>query len=946
MRISTSIEHFREARHIRANQSNQRFQRSILFSVLSEILSKYKVHKEIFSQPISINTTFFNCIALVLKIYLHFKIFRVYISKGSLLFNFFRLKTFLIALFFFNSSYSQIIFRELPNNLSGVRSEKNTYNNSNSEIISLNGKWELFPADKPENKFSINIPSVFEGAESFVYKKKFKLSENHIKNFKIELVFLGVNYSADIRLNNALIYRHTGGDIPFIVSLPRDILFSDKENVLQVNLDYDLTAETTIPLNKRFLFPKNFGGIFRDVFLKISPAVNIQSLDVNSVIDFNTNRAKIDLTTFIENREAILTSDTVLSNQDLFTLNIQIIAPDGKTVSASERKDFQLKRNKETTIKSTLLINSPSLWSPNFPISYTIQAEILRNGSVINQFTNSLALFEIKSKDDNLTLNNKPFVFQGVTYVPTYFNYGALISLEQIENDIKKIKNSGFNSIRFLKSIPHPHILKLCEIYGLFPIVDLPLSDIPEGLANSQNFRVRVKNYLQLLLKAYNEYSLFTILNLGSSYLGNSQVHSSFLSELSNYVKEKKNLMITSSFFGIDVNKIDGIDLYGIELINESVLNQAQSIQDLQTKLGRGKVYLSEATYTISAGQSDGYVNNFSFEAQAKFFEDLIKYTETNRALGYFINSIYDYRGDFASLFFRFDKENVYKIGLISEDRNEERLAYKVVTSYLQDTERVTIPIGSNKDDSPMIFIITGLFLALFMGVLVNSGKKFREDATRALLRSYNFFADIRDQRIISGYQSIFLLLIVSLTGSLIASNLLYYFRSDLFIEKLLLSFGSKNLMLAFVYLAWNPLNSILWLFVISLAVLFALMLIIRAFAFFVRNRVYISSVFFVIVWSLLPLVLFIPLGIILYRVLVVDLINSYLYIFLILLKLWLTLRLIKGIYVIYDVNPGPVYFYSFLFIVLTISVFLMFFEFNNSLIDNITLVLKQFEVF
>lgn len=856
------------------------------------------------------------------------------------------LKILVLILLSYNLSYSQIIFRNLPEELKGNNlSEKSNLIYSNSEIVTLNGKWEVFPEKDPENKFTISVPSVIEGEGSFVYKKKFKLSADQVRNNKIDLVFLGVNYSADISVNNALIYRHTGGDIPFNVSLPRDILFSDKENVLQVTLLYNITSETTIPLKKRFLFPKSYGGIIRDVFLKISPPVNIQAIDVKSSIDFSLNRAKLELNTLIENKESSNAFDTILSEKDFFSLNIQVFSPDGKNIAASDKKDFQLKRNKETNIKSSLIINSPMLWSPDFPISYSIKVEILRNGIVISYYNYSLPLFEIKAKKDYFSLNNKPFYFRGVTYVPTYYNYGPLISFEQMESDIRKIKTSGFNSVRIMKSIPHPYLLKLCEIYGLLPIIDLPLSDISEELAGSQNFKIRVKNYLQILLKAYNEYSVLTILNLGSSYLPNSEFHKLFLKEISDFVKSKKDILISSSFWGYNIQKIDGIDLYGIEIINESVFNYSKIIDDLQSQLGKGKIYFSDATYTVSFGQSDGYTNKYTFESQAKFFEDLIKFCEKTDFSGYFINSIFDFRGDFASLFFKYDKENIYKIGLISEDRKEERLAYKVVTSYLQDTERVTIPIGSNKDDSPMIFIITGLFLALFMGVLVNSGKKFREDATRALLRPYNFFADVRDQRIISGYQSIFLLLIICLTGSLIASNILHYFRSDLFIEKLLLAFGSKSLISAVSYLAWNPLNSILWLFIISLMILFILMIIIKAAAFFVRNRVYVSNVFFVIVWALLPLVLFIPLGIILYRAFNTELINSYIYIFLVLIKIWLIFRLVKGIYVIYDVNPGPVYFYSFLFIMLVFSGFLFYFEINNSVIDNVSLVLKQFKV-
>jgi beta-galactosidase len=854
-------------------------------------------------------------------------------------------RTLLILLFFTQFSFTQVVFRDFPNIIRNNDFIKYTEFSSNSEIISLNGKWEVFPSDNPEKKFSINVPSIFEGEGNFIYEKKIDLSKDQVTNKKIELFFVGLNYSADISLNNVLIYRHTGGDLPFSVSLPRDILYTDKKNVVQVNLFYKLTSETTIPLKKRFFFPKNYGGIIRDVFLKISPSVNIQTLNLSSSIDFSANRARLEINSLIENKESATFTDTSSVGKDLFSLKMQVISPDGKSVVATDKKDFHLRRNKEIALKSSLIINSPVLWAPDFPTSYTIKAEIYRNEILIDQYTYSYSIYELKSTQKNLVLNNKPFQLRGATYTPTYMNFGPLISLDQMENDIKKIKQSGFNAIRIYKAVPHPYLLKLCEVYGLISIIDLPISDLPEEFAVSQNFNVRVKNYLQLLLKYYNSTTRFSILNLGSSYISYSESHKKFLKEISHYVKGKKDLIVSASFYNLEPNKIDGIDLYGIELINESVLSLTEKLENIYNNLGKGRVYFSEATYTVSNGHSDGYVNKFSFEGQSKFFEDLIKYSENNYSAGYIINSIFDYRGDFASLFFPFGNENVYQIGLISEDRKVERPAYKVVVSYLQDIERVTIPIGSTKDDSPMIFIITGLFLSLLMGTLINSGKKFREDATRALLRPYNFFADIRDQRIISGYQSIFLLIIICFTGSLIASNVLHYFRSDLLVEKLILAFGSKNLASAFSYLAWNPLNSIVWLFLLSLTFLFGLMVIIRVMASFVRNKVYVSSVFFLIVWSLLPLVLFIPLGIILYRLLNVELFNFYLYILLITVQIWLIFRIIKGIYVVYDVNPGPVYLYSFLFILLIVSGILLYFEIDNSLFANITLVLKQFKV-
>ena len=121
-------------------------------------------------------------------------------------------------------------------------------------------------------------------------------------------------------------------------------------------------------------------------------------------------------------------------------------------------------------------------------------------------------------------------------------------------------------------------------------------------------------------------------------------------------------------------------------------------------------------------------------------------------------------------------------------------LALKVVSAKLHNTEKVTIPIGIKKDDSPMIFIIFGIILAIILGGLVNSGRKFREDSSRALLRPYNFFADVRDQRLISGLQSNILVILVSAVSGLLMSNLLFYFKGSLLFERSMLAFGSHRI--------------------------------------------------------------------------------------------------------------------------------------------------------
>jgi hypothetical protein len=52
-----------------------------------------------------------------------------------------------------------------------------------------------------------------------------------------------------------------------------------------------------------------------------------------------------------------------------------------------------------------------------------------------------------------------------------------------------------------------------------------------------------------------------------------------------------------------------------------------------------------------------------------------------------------------------------------------------------------------------------------------------------------------------------------------------------------------------------------------------------------------------------------------------------------------------KGIYVIFDINPGRVYFYSILIVVVLISAVVLYYEIKNSFIDYLLLTLKQYNI-
>ncbi len=860
---------------------------------------------------------------------------------------------FIAAIVFSQAAFSQIIFRELPNYKINTSDQLFFDITNTRNIISLNGDWKVYPADDDKKeKVNIRVPSIFEGKGEFVFEKTFTLTTEQLNNHKISLTFFGLNYSADISVNKVIIYRHPGGEFPFKISLPRDILKTDKDNVISVKLSYALDSQNTIPLKQRFLFPQNFGGIISDVYLHLTPNVSIADFKYKTDIDLKTNKAVISLQSVIDNKEFKKINDT-LGTQTSFSLRTQIFYPDGRTSlsSGSDQSsgfadnNFVLKQNKQIEIKNNITISSPTYWGPDNPANYIVRLELWRGDQLIDRYDQSVALFKIESVQDSITLNGKDFNLYGVTYIPSFNQYGSLSSYERMESDLEKIKQAGFNAVRFFHTLPHPYYLRICEQIGLLAFVELPIANLPEGLANSQNFVVRSKNYLAGLMQAYENFSALGGIGFGSSYLLKSDAHRALLSELSSQVKKTRNILTYASFFDFSNFQIDKLDLYGIEFLNVTPADKQTEAENFIQSIGKGRIFIGEAAYTVNTGQTDGYVNKYSYEAQAKFFDEVFDFNESNKLAGFFANTMFDIRGDYPSIICGYNKEKIYNIGLVSEGRNEERLAFKVLSARIRNTEKVTIPIGSNKDDAPMIFIITGLVLALLMGVLVNSGRKFREDASRALLRPYNFFADVRDQRIISAYHSLFLAVIVALVLSLIFANIFYYIKNSVLVEKIFLSFGSQGLLSGISYLAWNPTASLVWLFVLNIIWIILLTIIIKAASFFVRTKVYLSSVFFTVVWSFLPVVLLIPVGIVLYRLLNAGVGNVYMYIFLIVFVFWILYRLLKGISVIFDVNPGSIYFYGLLSILIVKIIFLIYYEVTSSVFQYLKLALKQFNI-
>jgi hypothetical protein len=800
-------------------------------------------------------------------------------------------------------------------------------------IIPMTGKWGVRFADDPANTSKqVEIPSSFESESELIFERTLPFEPKSDKNYR--LTFLGVSNKAEVSLNGRMIYRHLGGTFPFSFLLPKDVLKKTGKNIITVKVNGNLDNKETFPFKFSFLYPYSNKGIFREVFIQELPNIFIGDYSSNYQVTPNGNKVELNINSSISNRNYGRAINDSIGNKFELVVSVKTKEGEGERIGAVTEK-FAISAGKDQESALTLTISDPRLWTPAAPYLYEISFALYSGDILIDEIAYPAGFFLFKSGDNSFNLNNGKFALKGVTYIPSLSKSGAMFTNEEMARDIRLIKGAGFNSVRFEKNIPHPYLLYLCAREGLLAFIEMPISNLPASFSDDPLLSENLRSFAQLYLKGYKNFSTIAGFGLGTGYLGNRDKSVELLKSLSVAVKKNTGKMVYASFAILPKNQIEGLDAYGIEFINRPTSEILRVYQQAAQSFGAGRLMVASAGYIIDPEKSRTG-NKHSAESQAKFFEDILMYASVNQNMSFFLSTMFDYRSNYQSIISGALNDQMVYLGLIPEDRGAGRLSYKVVDALLNNREKVTISLGFNEDDAPMIFIIFGLALALLTAMLLNTGKKFKEDALRAMLRPYNFYQDVRDYNQISPFITTYIGLLICAVMALLTSSLLFYWRYDSLQERILLSFGFDNLLSVASYLSWNPMESllVLTLFYFVLAIFFTLL--VKFGSLFVINRVTIQKSYLVVIWASLPFITALPGAILLYRVLNSEVANMIVYIILLLFFVWNIHRLLKGMYVVYDVPAFKVYFFSIFVVLVVVASWLFYYQLTNFTVEQI----------
>ncbi|HEY9164850.1 MAG TPA: glycoside hydrolase family 2 TIM barrel-domain containing protein [Candidatus Kryptonia bacterium] len=798
--------------------------------------------------------------------------------------------------------------------------------------IDLGGKWRL-STDGGNEWRTVMIPSTLDDDGKVTFEKRLFIPKEFVDHNIFSLVFGNAGVSTEIRVDNEFVAIHNGAYSRINARIPDRLLQAGSENVIDLICNDELDPASSIPLKQLAFQQKCFAGLFRDVYMEVKPPIYVDRPVVKSAVSENVADLESDVVVYASDysRYGIDSSATTIPlkvHAELFDKT------SGKMVAKSQDNTFELSQNHNAKVHLSLILQHPNLWSPSYPNLYELQIFVSGTSGVIDEYAENIGFRSFGITGGKFYLNGERMFIKSVNYVADLPKVNAAVDEVGLEKDIAVIKTLGANAIRVVGYPPSQELLDLCDKFGLLVFEEMPLSDAPESVLESHQYQGALIGYLREVIQQTFYHPSIVAISAGTNIDPGAEGTREYVSSVASIIhNETDKLVYYTPLSGMNDGAATDADFVGIDL---TPLNSARSlksvINDLSTRYPSTVFFVSSVGTQTQVDNHNGYSDPLSLEHQARYLVDAYEAIDDANFAGVSINSFADWQGAVPHLMPN-GHPYLYTFGLVSFWR-EKRPSFAAVRALFNDETLPSLPIGNYSDTPPIIYVVLSTLLLVIVTYLHYSRRWFRESAARAVFRPYNFFADIRDQRMISAFQTLTVLFLVSAGISIYLSSLTFAFRDNYVFDRLLgLIIPSDFIKIKVDYLIWHPME-----FIVAMTVLFMLLVsittfIIKLVSYIVKIRLQLLSAFTVATWSMLPMAILILADMILFRLLGDPRFVWAAIIVLGALFVLSLLRLFHGIGVIYDLPIARVGVIGSLLVIIVVLLVAFYYNGANGII-------------
>ena len=295
-----------------------------------------------------------------------------------------------------------------------------------------------------------------------IYRRRFRLPAE-ARGKRVFVDFEGVMTASTVWINGVNMGEYKGGYTPFSFDLTPHIDF-DGENVLAV--DVDSTERPDIPPFGYQIDYLTFGGIYREVWLRVVPTTFIENVFAKPK-DVLSERPALEVDCFLQHTQA---------SRETFTLEVEL--REGERVLAKATQHVPAPDTTAEAVAHTVHFEKLSgikLWELDHPNLYSVQVRLLKGSELIDHDTRTIGFREAQFTAHGFELNGKVIKLRGLDRHQTFPFVGQAMPGRAQRSDARILRKSlKCNIVRTSHYPQSRHFLDACDEMGLLVLEEIP----------------------------------------------------------------------------------------------------------------------------------------------------------------------------------------------------------------------------------------------------------------------------------------------------------------------------------------------------------------------------------------------------------------------------------------------------------------------------------------
>ena len=299
-----------------------------------------------------------------------------------------------------------------------------------------------------------------------LYRRRFKLPAQ-AKGKRVFVDFEGVMTASTVWINGTKLGEYKGGYTPFSFELTPHLDW-DGDDVLAV--DVDSTERPDIPPFGYEIDYLTFGGLYREVSLRIVPATFIENIFVQPK-NVLSGKPSVDVECFLESVQLIpqglmLEAELLDGERSVSKLSQRIPPTSAKSTPDGTPVSYVLHFGDVSGVK---------LWDLQNRNLYHVRVRLMQGAQTLDEDSRRFGFREAQFTDHGFELNGKVIKLRGLDRHQTFPFVGQAMAARAQRRDADILRNKLHCNIVRTSHYPQSrHFLDACDEIGLLVLEEIP----------------------------------------------------------------------------------------------------------------------------------------------------------------------------------------------------------------------------------------------------------------------------------------------------------------------------------------------------------------------------------------------------------------------------------------------------------------------------------------